>query len=75
MIPQYIHDCFPVAVDGTEFEETKLKIEILPANGLCRKCKKVFNIITSKSKCSECGSRDWEMLSGKEFMIKEIVAC
>jgi len=75
MIPKYIEDCFPVAVDGTQFEETKLEIEILPANAMCRECKKVFNILANKSQCSFCESRNWEMLSGKEFMIKEIIAC
>ncbi len=75
MIPKYIEDCYPVAVDGTPFEDTKLKIEILPANGRCRDCQKIFNILVCKSHCPECNSKYWELLSGKEFMIKEIIAC
>ncbi len=75
MIPKYIKDCYPAAVDGTEYEETELEIEILPGNALCSGCGKVFNILQNKSKCPGCGSSGGEMLSGKEFMIKEIVAC
>lgn len=75
MIPKYIKACYPAAVDGTIMENTKLEIEILPGNSLCRKCNKVFNLIKNDGKCPGCKSGEWELLSGKEFMIKEIVAC
>ena len=75
MIPKYIEACYPAAVDGTSLEGMKLEIEVLPGNALCKKCNKVFNIIENKSKCPKCQTKDWELLSGKEFMIKEIVAC
>ncbi|BCZ45953.1 hydrogenase nickel incorporation protein HypA [Clostridium gelidum] len=75
MIPRYIEACYPAAVDGTLLEETKLKMEILPGNAICKKCNKVFNLIENNNKCPNCGSKDWEILCGKEFMIKEIIAC
>jgi hydrogenase nickel incorporation protein HypA/HybF len=75
MIPKYIHECFPAAIDGTEFEETKLEIEIMPAEAICKECKYVFNIIRHKSECPRCESLEWGMLSGKEFSIKEVIAC
>lgn len=74
MIPKYIEACYPAAVDGTLMEDTKLVIEILPGNGRCRSCARVFNILKAKSLCPQCGGRDWELLSGKEFTIKEILA-
>lgn len=74
MIPRYVEACFPVAVDGTILEHTKLEIEILPGNGMCRDCNKVFNLLGSNYLCPHCGSRRWELLSGREFYIKEIVA-
>jgi Zn finger protein HypA/HybF (possibly regulating hydrogenase expression) len=74
MIPKYIEACYPAAVDGTLLKDTKLKIEILPGNAICKKCNKVFNLIENNNKCPKCGSRHWEILCGKEFMIKEIVA-
>ena len=75
IIPKYIEACYPAAVDGTPFQEMKLEIEIIPGNALCKRCNKVFNLIESNNKCSNCGSEDLELLCGKEFMIKEIVAC
>jgi hydrogenase nickel incorporation protein HypA/HybF len=41
VVPEYITQCYPAAVDGTSMEQTKLTIEIL---------------------------------DGKEFLIKEIIA-
>lgn len=75
MIPRYIEACYPAAVDGTLLQDTKLRIEVLPGNAICKKCNKVFNIPENHSKCPSCGSEHWELLSGKEFMIKEIIAC
>lgn len=75
MIPKYIEACYPAAVDGTLMQETKLKIEILPGNAICKKCNTVFNLIQQNSKCPKCESGEWDLLSGKEFMIKEIIAC
>lgn len=74
MIPKYIEECYPAAVDGTDLEDTKLKIEILPGNALCHKCNKVFNILENNKVCPTCSGNHWEMISGREFMIKEIVA-
>jgi Zn finger protein HypA/HybF (possibly regulating hydrogenase expression) len=74
MIPKYIEACYPAAVDGTLLKETKLEIEILPANGICQKCNQVFHL-PENHQCPNCGSEEWELLCGKEFMIKEIVAC
>ncbi|MBZ9634720.1 hydrogenase maturation nickel metallochaperone HypA [Clostridium sp. FP1] len=75
MIPRYIEACYPAAVDGTMLQETELKIEILPGNGICKECNKVFNLIENNNVCPKCTSKHWEVLSGKEFMIKEIIAC
>lgn len=76
IIPKYIEACFSAAIDGTFMQETKLKIEILPGNVMCKNCDQVFNLIENKSRqCPKCGNEEWEVLSGKEFLIKEIVAC
>lgn len=78
MIPRYIEACYPAAVDGTLLQDTKLEIEILPGNAICHKCNKVFNVIennNNNNKCPNCGSEDCELICGKEFFIKEIIAC
>jgi len=40
---------------------------------LCKDCNKVFNIVSNNGNCPKCETKNWEMLSGKEFYIKEIV--
>lgn len=75
MIPAYIEACYPAAVDGTMMENTKLVVEVLPGNGICKACNKVFNIKENNGWCPHCSSQDYEIISGKEFMIKEITAC
>jgi hydrogenase nickel incorporation protein HypA/HybF len=75
MIPSYMQKLYPAAVEGSILEGSKLEIEIIPANGLCRDCKKVFNLVDNKGICPICNLKNWEMLSGKEFNIKEIVCC
>lgn len=75
MIPKYIRACYPAAVDGTILENTKLEIEVLPGNCLCKNCNKIYNLLQNRDGCPNCKENDWELLGGKEFMVKEIVAC
>lgn len=75
MIPKYIEACYPAAVEGTILEFTELEIHIIQGNAICKKCNKVFNLIENNDTCPKCEGKDWEMLCGKEFTIKEIVAC
>ena len=73
MIPHYIEAVYPAAVEGTLLENTRLIIETLPGNALCKSCSKVFNVRENNSTCPKCSSRSWELLGGTEFIIKEIV--
>lgn len=75
VVPRYLHACFPPAVDGTVLENTKLEIEILKANGICKACKKVYPILEHSKVCPKCQSKEYEMISGAEFYLKEIRAC
>lgn len=75
MIPKYLEDCFPAAVDGTMFENIKLEIELIPGLGRCRSCSHVYQLIPVDGICPQCNAKDFELISGKEFNIKEIVAC
>lgn len=75
IVPRYLEACYPAAADGTLLESAKLKIETLAANGRCRACGKVFGITEHGKHCPQCGSGEYEVLGGREFFIKEIVAC
>ncbi len=75
VIPRYLMECYPAAVDGTALEKTELEIEILPGNGKCRACGEVYNLLKNKRICPKCGADHFEFLSGDEFNLKEILAC
>ena len=77
VVPHYLEACYPAAVDGTLLQETKLKIEVLPGTARCRACGKVWRLLESPQACPHCGAEgaeNTEILGGREFMIKEIVA-
>lgn len=75
-IPEYLEECYPAAVDGTPYEDTKLKIEIMPANAICQNCGCVFNIVEHDRVCPKCKTAEqYEVISGTELFIKEIIAC
>ncbi|MGF6376570.1 hydrogenase nickel incorporation protein HypA/HybF [Clostridiales Family XIII bacterium PM5-7] len=74
VIPRYLEACFPAAVDGTILENTKLEIEVILANGICQQCDKVFELTANEGICPECGSKNYETLNGREFLLKEIRA-
>lgn len=74
-IPRFIEECYPAAVSETAYEETKLEIEVLPANAQCDNCSEVYNIIEHRKVCPKCGGEKYRLISGEEFNIKEIVAC
>ena len=75
VVPYYVEQCYPAAAFGTMLENTRLAIEVLPANGRCSACGKVYNVLAQHRKCPACGGGAFELLGGREFMIKEIVAC
>lgn len=75
MVPDYMQKLYPAAIEGTVLEHSTLKIEVIPANGLCKDCRKVFHLIKAKGTCPNCQSKSFELLSGREFMIKEISCC
>ena len=74
-IPRFIEECYPAAVDGTPYEDTKLEIEVLEAIAKCKNCKEEYNVIEHRKVCPKCNEEDYILISGQEFNIKEIVAC
>ena len=74
-IPRFLEECYPAAVSETAYEDTKLEIIVLPANGKCGACGEVYNIIEYRKICPKCYGEDYALISGQEFNIKEVVAC
>ena len=75
VVPDYLRACYPAAVSGTVLENTSLEVELVAANAVCRGCGKVFALTPNTGLCPRCQGADCEVVSGKEFIIKEIHAC
>lgn len=71
-IPRFIEECYPAAVSETSYEDTKLEIISLPAEGVCNYCKTSYNIVEYRKVCPACKKEDFTLTSGQEFNIKEI---
>lgn len=74
VIPMYMYECFPCAVDGTMFEKSELVIETVAGIGVCKVCGNKYQLYPVEGVCPNCGEKDFELISGREFNIKEIVA-
>ncbi len=72
MIPKYIYDVYPAATFGTLLEDSELEIETIPANARCKSCGQIFNTVENRGICPACQGSRMELLSGREFYIKEI---
>lgn len=73
VVPEYMEEAWYAAVKNTMLEKSRLQIDIMPGNGLCENCGQVYNIVENKGVCPKCGSRDKEILCGREFNIKELL--
>jgi hydrogenase nickel incorporation protein HypA/HybF len=74
VIPTFMEEYFPVVtLDKPFFKDTKLEIEMIPGEAKCLDCAEVFNIVKTEGYCPKCNSFEKEVLSGREFLIKELV--
>lgn len=74
VVPHYIEDVYPMAVENSTLKNTKLQINILPGLGSCKSCGFGYNLFQSDNTCPLCDSNDYEVISGTDFNIKEIHA-
>lgn len=72
--PKYLLDVYPLAVEGTKLEKTELVIDETPGLGSCEDCDFVYNLVENDNTCPLCGSKKFKIISGKEFLIKELHA-
>lgn len=74
VVPHYFEACFPAAADQCPlFQGSKLVIEKIPARARCKRCETEFAVVENKGYCPACGSFDKDLLSGREFNIKEVL--
>lgn len=72
VIPEYVEQLYPPVVKGTILENARLIINVVPGLAECEDCGEIFNVIEHDGYCPNCGSFNKEVLSGKDFYIREI---
>ena len=73
IVPEYMERCFPAVIyDKPRFLKTQLKMDVVPGMAECDKCHTVFNVIKHEGYCPKCNSFDKQVLSGLDFVVKEI---
>ena len=75
IIPEYLQEFWEYARKKTEhFQETELIIEKLEAVTYCQDCGKTYSTMQYKKICPYCGSGNTVLVTGNEYIIKEIEA-
>lgn len=74
VVPKYLEDVYPIAVEQSRLEKTELKLEISPGIGKCEDCGFSYNLVENDNICPKCGGKSFQILTGKEFMIERIHA-
>lgn len=72
IVPRYLQECWPAAVDETGMEKTKLEVEIITAVVECKQCGTQYEYLNNDKKCPNCSSIACVMVCGQEFCIKQI---
>ncbi|SHL37907.1 hydrogenase nickel incorporation protein HypA/HybF [Anaerocolumna jejuensis DSM 15929] len=73
IIPSFMIDYFPLMIeDKPMFEDCKLIIERSEGIGKCKTCGADYNVVQNGGFCPVCHEYEKEVLSGRDFLIKEI---
>ncbi len=73
-VPRFLRDCYEAVADGTAYEKTDLKLEIVPGTLRCNSCEIEFPGDIDHLSCPKCGGLNLTPLSGTDLTIKEIEA-
>ncbi len=76
VIDFYLTDCWQWAVKRSELlADAELKIEEIKAVTYCEDCEKTYSTVDHGRTSPYCQSEKTYLLTGNEFIIKEIEAC
>lgn len=73
VVPEFMMDGYPVISDEYDFlRGSELIIDTIAAIGHCNECGTEFALDENEGRCPICDSSNREIVSGYEFVIKEI---
>ena len=73
IVPEFMMDGYPVISDEFDFlRGSELIIETVTGYAECAECGEVYPVVENEGVCPECGCREKEILTGTDFVIKEV---
>ena len=72
IVPQTLDWCFTFVSEGTMAEGAKIELETVPVRVKCRSCKKSSELSEAEFVCPSCQSKDLEVVTGMEFLVRDI---
>ena len=72
VVPEIFEFAFRVSVKDSVAAKAELSIEIVPVRIKCRACGNESEIKDNSFICNSCGSRDVDLVQGREIYIKSI---
>ena len=73
VVPKYLRNCWPAAIDRTEYEHVELKINEVVAVVECKQCGNFYEFLKNERKCPVCECEEAVIVTGKEFLLKDIL--
>ena len=70
VVPESLEFCFAVCAKDTVVEGARLEIERVDAVGRCKHCGEEFNLLKNDFTCPSCSGSKWDVVSGRELVIK-----
>jgi len=70
--PRYLHEFYPVVIEGTMLAGSELVIETIEASVFCTSCAATYNPTKTDLKCPKCKSEQCDVIDGRGLFIKEI---
>lgn len=74
VVPRFIKEAWQAVCHTTAYPDAEIRFEIIPARARCRQCGYEDLVKNIGFDCPKCKSADFEIVSGREFIIKEITA-
>lgn len=74
IVSDFIKEAWKVSAPESDYKSTKLQVEMIPACAKCSDCGYENKVKNLGLVCPECGGSNFKIISGREFLIKEIVA-
>ena len=72
VVPDSLEFSFELVVSGTPLEGAELRIEEVPAVGVCGRCGSRSRLDSFPLACRGCGSLDIELVEGEELLVEAL---